>query len=165
MDVMLKQIYGPEDPWCHVFERLARPYMVETAAGEKIDNEAFIKSILQRQGSSTRWLMLIMSGSQVAGFAHYKISDEDPTLGEIYEFYVTPGVRCRGIGRVAVNLIHRSFLACGASKSELTGNPPAEGFWAKCGYSPTGKCVRHMQVMQTRLRSDPSGDRPSDSPG
>jgi len=165
MDVMLKQIYGPEDPWCHVFEGLARPYMVETAAGEKTDNEAFIKSILQKQGSSTRWLMLIMSGSQVAGFAHYKISDEDPALGEIYEFYVTPGVRCRGIGRVAVNLIHRSLLTCGASKSELTANPPAEGFWAKCGYSQTGECVRNMQVMQARLRSDPSGDRPSDSPG
>lgn len=52
MDVMLKRIHGPEDPWCHMFEGLARPYMVETAAGEKIDNEAFIRSILQDSGTS-----------------------------------------------------------------------------------------------------------------
>jgi GNAT superfamily N-acetyltransferase len=102
-----------------------------------------------------------MSGSEVAGFAHYKLSEEDPTLGEIYEFYVTPEVRCRGIGRMAVNLIHRNLLACGASTSELTANPPAEGFWVNCGYSPTGKCERHRQVMQARLQSDPPGGRSS----
>ena len=97
------------------FMILGYEYMKETASNYSVQtHEKFLNSILNKQSSNTRWLVLLKVDSISIGFIHAKIDkDERIDWGYIMEFYIHPCYRRKGFGTTLYNFIKHQFISYG----------------------------------------------------
>lgn len=150
--IKLKCIRNTKSPFTKTFLRIARPYMVEVDPDKADLHEAFLRSMLSRQGELDRWLTLFMWGNECVGFAHFKVDrDEKPGWGYILEYYVVPRRRRQGLGKRYLSLVLNVLRIAGCRNVWLTSHPMAEAFWGACGFTGTGELERGKKIMARSL--------------
>jgi Predicted acetyltransferase len=139
---------------CLDFMSLGYAYMKETVAEYSLQiHEKFLNSILNKQGESNRWLILLKVDTVSVGFVHAKIDkDERVDWGYIMEFYITPSYRRRGIGTALNNYMKQKFVSCGIkniwlSADKITGEP----FWFSIGFMDTGELENVQKVLKISI--------------
>lgn len=147
-NIKLKYIRDARSTLVESFLHIARPYMIEVNSERADDHEAFLQSMLQRQGERGRWLALFMLGRECVGFAHFKVDHDDrPGWGYVMEYYVVPQRRREGLGRRFYTLVQNILRIAGCREIWLVSHPPAETFWRACGFTETGQLERHRKIM------------------
>ena len=97
----------------------------------------YFETILARTNVFLRW---IVSGGERAGFILFGIEThrfQPRKSGTVYELYVTPGFRGRGIARACAAQAITELWELGPSKIELEvveGNAKALGLWKSIGF-------------------------------
>lgn len=126
------------------FLELGRDYLSNLPEENR---ERFLQSILDLQGESERWLLLLEVEGDHIGFVHMKI-DRDDRLGWgfIMEFYIEPQRRRTGWGCRMFGLCREILVEYGARDIWLTTNPEAEPFWTKLGFEDTGMIDRRNDL-------------------
>lgn len=135
------------------FLKLGREYLREIDPANKEKHEAFLSSMLKRQGEPDRWLHLLKHGTEYIGLAHSKIDHDDrPGWGYILEFYVVSSHRRFGHGKCLCMHIFNLLRERGVVDVWLGTHPLAERFWQSLGFECNGEMEGEYRVMVTSIR-------------
>ena len=92
-------------------------------------------------GNSACYLRWIMADQRRAGFVLYGIEQHrflPRRIGVIYDLYVLPEHRNKGVARVCAQLVFADLRKSAAARIQLEiviGNAPAEKLWRSLGFS------------------------------
>lgn len=108
------------------FRLLGRDYLAELLCDRLAEErEAFLQSMLDRQGEPDRWLLLLKAADEPVGFIHAKIDHDDrPGWRYILEFYIRPEKRKSGLGQILCEHMLRLFSQRGIKDVWLASNRP-----------------------------------------
>ena len=137
--------FSPED--YAVFRELANAYYRE---GEDADTpqeqvDAFIRFLFERVMDREISGCLAKDGSAYAGFAMWGVDKEGfafsemPGWGTILEIGLIPEYRACGQGKAFVAFIENCLRSANVQRCYVSAYGPAQGFWAHCGYTDSGK--------------------------
>jgi GNAT superfamily N-acetyltransferase len=136
------------------FLKLGREYLKEFGMPNE-ERERFLQSILERQGETDRWLLLLKHKNKYVGFTHVKI-DKDQRIGWgfILEFYIIPTKRRLGLGRWLFNAVANLLRKRGVEDVWLLADSSSELFWRALGFRATGEVDKEtgQNVMRRSLK-------------
>ena len=113
---------------------------------------SYFENILGNRNYSLRW---IVTGGRRAGFILYGIEEHrflPRKTGAIYELYIVPEQRRKGIARACVELVIEELQKSSPSKIQLEvgeGNSAAAALWKSLGFQK----VSERLVMAARPRA------------
>ena len=130
-----------------VFHDLLTAYYRE---GEDADTpqevvDEFIQGLFDEVTSHAIEGCFAREGETPVGFALWALDTEDfaysemPGFGAILEIGVLPAYRLGGRGAKLVAHVEAELGKLGARECYASAYGPAQAFWAKCGYRPSGK--------------------------
>ena len=97
-------------------------------------------------------------GTKHIGFALWTIDTEDFSssemigLGTILEIGLIPSYRASGIGKDFVLYIENCLRTQGIKQCYVSAYGPAQKFWARCGYTESGKTASNgLPIMIKNL--------------
>ena len=148
------------------FLALGRDYLAEILSDRPAEErEAYLQSMLARQGEPDRWLLMLKVVGEPTGLVHAKIDRDDrPGWGYILEFYIRPQSRNSGRGRFLCDYVLNLFRERSVEDVWLTANPPPEGFWRSCGFKETGEMEGGNKIMAMSLHNTSGSTRLSQKP-
>lgn len=131
------------------FMNIGRDYLMEIISSRSPEErEAYLQSMLSRQGEPDRWLILVKHLGEYLGMVHAKIDRQERlNWGYILEFYVVPSARRAGWGSRlfghVVNLLRERDI----EHVWLAADPSAEAFWRSVGFRETGESEGNSKMM------------------
>lgn len=133
---------------------LFHQYHAEIGTPPGFDENKYIESVLRRlrQEPDCRWFLMARDSTGApAGFCFFKIDkDERQGWGYIMEFFVLPGNRRKGLGRLLLQLSLKRMGESGVKQVWLSSAFLAEAFWQACGFDFTGETYENGKKVMTR---------------
>ena len=129
------------------FHRLATAYYRE---GEDADTpqetlDSFIRFLFDKLTLGEIHGFFAKEGDAPAGFALWALDTENfafsemPGRGTILEIGLLPEYRGQGQGGEFVRFLEENLRKAGAEQCYVCAYGPAQGFWTRRGYAPSGK--------------------------
>lgn len=130
-----------------LFHALADGYYREgeDAATSRDEVDNFIRFLFNKVTQGEIHGFFAKEGETPAGFALWALDTEAfafsemPGFGTILEIGLLPQFRGCGRGREFVRFLEDCLEKAGAKRYYVCAYGPAQAFWARCGYAPSGR--------------------------
>jgi RimJ/RimL family protein N-acetyltransferase len=122
---------------------------------EELPDDAYLAQLAERTAQLPEGNMHLWEGERIVGQTEMRL-DEEPGVGYVSLFYLEPGHRGRGLGRMLHDHAVRVFRARGMQRIRLSvsaRNAPAIAFYRKLGWTPAGTRPHRlpMELMELTL--------------